>query len=135
MVLLNEHLDHTVFNCLDANLNSTCHLLVLLGAQHIFHVSGIRVNCNNTHKYNCRTKRYADRNVTFIILQLPFSHPLTYVEFLIRQLTELQINIDLDSLYSVSIKVLDVAYIRHHEIYLKLFHMITGRWERTPRER
>jgi len=69
------------------------------------------------------------------ILQLPFSHPLTYVEYLIQQLTELQINVGLDSLYSISIKVLDVAYIRHHEIYLKLFHMITGRWERTPRER
>ena len=93
----------------------------------------VRTPC--TYKYNCRTKLYADRNVTLIILQLPFSHPLTYVEYLIQQLTELQINIDLDSLYSVSIKVLDVAYIRHHEIYLKLFHMITDRWERTPRER
>ncbi|XP_021937084.1 cyclin N-terminal domain-containing protein 1-like isoform X2 [Zootermopsis nevadensis] len=70
-----------------------------------------------------------------IQFKIPFSHPLTYVEFLIQQLSDPQIDIDLDSLYSTSIKVLDVAYIQHHEIYLKLFHLITGRWERTPRER
>jgi len=70
-----------------------------------------------------------------IFLQVPFSHSLTYVEYLIQQLSDPQINIDLDTLYSTSIKVLDVAYIQHHEIYLKLFHTITGRWERTPSER
>ena len=31
-------------NPLNAELNPTCHLLALLGAHHIFHVSGIRVN-------------------------------------------------------------------------------------------
>jgi len=30
-------------NPLNAELNSTCHLLALLGAHHIFHVSGVRV--------------------------------------------------------------------------------------------
>jgi hypothetical protein len=32
-----------VFNPLNAELNSTCHLLALLGAHHILHVSRIRV--------------------------------------------------------------------------------------------
>jgi len=31
------------FKPLNAKLNSTCHLLALLGAHHIFHVSGLRV--------------------------------------------------------------------------------------------
>jgi hypothetical protein len=32
------------FNPLNAELNLICHLLALLGAHHIFHVSGVRVN-------------------------------------------------------------------------------------------
>jgi len=31
-------------NPLNAELNPICHLLALLGARHIFHVSGLRVN-------------------------------------------------------------------------------------------
>jgi hypothetical protein len=31
-------------NPLNAELNPICHLLALVGAQHIFHVSGVRVN-------------------------------------------------------------------------------------------
>jgi hypothetical protein len=37
-----EH--HVDLNPLNAELNPTCHLLALLGAHHIFHVSGLRVN-------------------------------------------------------------------------------------------
>jgi len=33
-----------MFNPLNAELNPTCHLLALLGAHHILHVSRIRVN-------------------------------------------------------------------------------------------
>jgi hypothetical protein len=33
-----------VFKGLNAELNPTCHLLALLGAHHILHVSRIRVN-------------------------------------------------------------------------------------------
>ena len=33
-----------IINHIKAKLNPTCHLLALLGAHHIFHVSGIRVN-------------------------------------------------------------------------------------------
>ena len=32
------------FNPLNAELNPICHLLALLGAHHILHVSGLRVN-------------------------------------------------------------------------------------------
>jgi len=34
---------YNVLNPLNAELNSVCHLLALLGAHHIFHVSRIRV--------------------------------------------------------------------------------------------
>ena len=34
----------TIINPLNAELNPICHLLALLGAHHIFHVSGLRVN-------------------------------------------------------------------------------------------
>jgi hypothetical protein len=33
-----------VLSSLNAELNLTCHLLILLGAHHILHVSGVRVN-------------------------------------------------------------------------------------------
>ena len=36
-------LDTLIFNPLNAELNSICHLLALLGAHHILHVSGLRV--------------------------------------------------------------------------------------------
>ena len=36
-----------LFNPLNAELNPICHLLALLGAHHIFHVSGLRVNTLN----------------------------------------------------------------------------------------
>jgi len=35
------------FNPLNAELNPICHLLVLLGTHHIFHVSGLRVKLYN----------------------------------------------------------------------------------------
>jgi len=34
----------TAFNPLNAELNPICPLLALLGAQHILHISGLRVN-------------------------------------------------------------------------------------------
>ena len=34
----------TLINNLNAELNPTCHLLILLGVHRILHVSGIRVN-------------------------------------------------------------------------------------------
>jgi hypothetical protein len=37
------------FNPVNAELNPICHLLALLGAHHIFHVSRIRVKQN----FNC----------------------------------------------------------------------------------
>jgi hypothetical protein len=33
-----------ILNPFNAELNPICHLLALLGAHHIFHVSGLRVN-------------------------------------------------------------------------------------------
>ena len=37
------YIGRTVLNSLNAELNTICHLLALLGAHHIFHVSRIRV--------------------------------------------------------------------------------------------
>jgi len=36
---------HAVINPSNAELNTICHFLALLGVQHILHVSRIRVNC------------------------------------------------------------------------------------------
>jgi len=41
------------FNPLNTKLNPICHLLALLGAHHIFHVSGIRVNLQQ-HLISCK---------------------------------------------------------------------------------
>jgi len=38
-----------LFNPLNAELNPICHLLALLGAHHILHVSRIRVNYREDH--------------------------------------------------------------------------------------
>ena len=38
------------FNTLNAELNPVCHLLALLGAHHILHVSGLRVSCRLEYK-------------------------------------------------------------------------------------
>jgi hypothetical protein len=41
---------NSAFKELNAEFNPICHLLALLGAHHIFHVSGIRINlqdCSN----------------------------------------------------------------------------------------
>jgi len=51
-----------VFNPLNAELNPICHLLSLLGAHHILHVSRIRVNTPTKYTHN---KRYA---LTLILL-------------------------------------------------------------------
>jgi len=37
------YIGRTVLNPLNAKLNPICHLLALLGAHHILHVSGLRV--------------------------------------------------------------------------------------------
>jgi len=39
-------------NPLSAELNPICHLLALLGAHHIFHVSWLRVNILNSDRYH-----------------------------------------------------------------------------------
>jgi len=39
-----EGMTALILNPLNAKLNSICHLLALLGAHHIFHISRIRVN-------------------------------------------------------------------------------------------
>jgi len=43
-VLMTTMKDDSNVNPLNAELNPICHLLALLGAHHIFHVSRIRVN-------------------------------------------------------------------------------------------
>jgi len=40
---LSEYKDHCLLNPLNAELNPICHLLALLGAHHILHVSRVRV--------------------------------------------------------------------------------------------
>jgi len=40
------------FNPLNAELNSICHMLALVGAHHIVHVSRIRVNIHDKYSYH-----------------------------------------------------------------------------------
>ena len=47
-------LNFVVFNPLNAELNAICHLLTLLGAHHILHVSRIRVKLYLFVIFNCR---------------------------------------------------------------------------------
>ena len=60
------------FNPLNAELNPICQLLALLGANHILHVSGIRVNVNDFHqnqpevlaqRCNAQDKRGTSRSI------------------------------------------------------------------------
>ena len=44
MICASNNLEIGRVNPLNAELNPICHLLALLGAHHIFHVSGLRVN-------------------------------------------------------------------------------------------
>jgi len=49
-------------NPLNAKLNPTCHMLALLRAHHILHVSRIRVNWHcNVRRENC-DKKEAEKN-------------------------------------------------------------------------
>jgi hypothetical protein len=55
-------INETNFNPLNAELNAICHLLELLGAHHILHVSRIRVNVINieisTTQNLCETSEF-----------------------------------------------------------------------------
>ena len=58
-------------NTLDAKLYPMCHLLALLGAHHILHVSRIRVKQEYNHiyidkKYNLKNMKACDNNKTHI---------------------------------------------------------------------
>ena len=52
-VLLTVHISifSSVINPLNAELNSICHLLALLGTHHILHISRIRVNQLDAQKF------------------------------------------------------------------------------------
>jgi hypothetical protein len=48
-----SYMNHMYFNPLNATLNPICHLLALLGAHHILHISRIRVK----EHYSCGWRR------------------------------------------------------------------------------
>ena len=51
-----------IINPLTSELNPICHLLTLLGAQHIFHVSRIRVKTlsNSLNNLRVQTKQFSN---------------------------------------------------------------------------
>ena len=53
-------------NPLNAELKPTCHLLAILGAHHIFHVSGLRVNdhCVTYFAFHFSSFRYTEMNIS-----------------------------------------------------------------------
>ena len=54
-----------IINPLNAELNPICHLLALLGAHHILHVRGIRVNIRNVSDKSGRQKSKSTFYVMF----------------------------------------------------------------------
>jgi hypothetical protein len=65
-----------VFNPLNAELNPICHLLALLEARHIFHVSGLRGNLTFTFSVT----QYDEHNV-----KLGLWAPVKYGEIMLCQ--------------------------------------------------
>jgi hypothetical protein len=61
-----------IINPLNAELNPICHLLVLVGAHHIFHVSRIRVKCRDEFQLQ------VGKNKVVIFLASKFTDPLKY---------------------------------------------------------
>ncbi|XP_075213835.1 cyclin N-terminal domain-containing protein 1-like [Lycorma delicatula] len=66
--------------------------------------------------------------------KLCFPKVLTYTDLLI-ELIDLPGNVDKKWLHKFSLKVIDVTYLFHQEIFYKLFYYSTGRWEKTYEER
>jgi hypothetical protein len=54
---------HTLFNPLNAELNSICHMLVLLGAHPILHISKIRVNMLQCHTVYLKKNLWVQHNL------------------------------------------------------------------------
>jgi len=64
--------DPIVFNPLNTELNPICHLLALLGAHHIFHVSGLRVKHDGMYMYmytSGKTHWTQNRSITALLQQ------------------------------------------------------------------
>ena len=61
-----------VINPLNSELNPICHLLALLGAHHIFHVSGLRVN--EITYIPCRSLVLTAVTARFIQSSTPYSN-------------------------------------------------------------
>jgi hypothetical protein len=55
-----------LFNPLNSELNSICHLLVLLGAHHIFHVSRIRVKLSYGKEIEMNFRRRSIPPTTYV---------------------------------------------------------------------
>jgi len=79
-VIIFSNFDMTIINPLNAELNPICHLLALLGAQHIFHVSRIRVKdqpkrCSSSYY----VQRASDRCTHIIWYEHSTNHRYTHV--------------------------------------------------------
>ena len=77
------------FNPLNAELNPTCHLLALLGAHHIFHVSGLRVNfgfywCIVTHTVCVLDIKVFAKAAHYIEISFMTQHAVTLTSFKYR---------------------------------------------------
>ena len=77
--------DEIDINPLNAELNPICHLLALLGAHHIFHVSRVRVNIicvfvgTNRFQYTIRCTKRATKtaDLTVSIMNAPSGHKMS----------------------------------------------------------
>jgi len=66
------------FNTLNAELNPICHLMALLGAHHIIHVSRVRVNAYSRLTVQKNTlQTTAESSVSFVTVFFVFEEPIT----------------------------------------------------------
>jgi len=67
------------FKGLNSELNPICHLLALLGAHHIFHVSELRFKCRDKGKFEY--DRHDSVAIFIAVISLPTSPPLYTFNF------------------------------------------------------
>ena len=78
-----------MFNPLNAQLNPICHLLALLGAHHIFHVSRLRVNSTAasiekakiSKRQNSRTLHTFIKKIHYLIFSQQWMEPSCHIKY------------------------------------------------------
>jgi len=66
---------YEIINPLYAELNPNCHFLALLGAHHILHVSGVRVNLRHSGMFSLKIKTRIFRALAILLFHFHWCFP------------------------------------------------------------